>query len=160
MKYFYAVFFLQIFFIAQSDGQSLQRQCIASAGVSMSGNGTFIGQTIGQPYGTSSFSSEEIRYTPGFQQPPFYRVEMIKSAISAEIFPNPTAQQVTIQTAMELENVHIQIVDLNGKFLLDEEVGKFKSYSVNCSRWADGSYFITLADSKHDLYSSKLIIAH
>jgi hypothetical protein len=159
MRYFYLLFFLQIFFLTTSNGQSVQRQCVASAGTSVAGNGTYVGQTVGQPYGTSAFYSNEIRFTPGFQQPPSYKVENIKSVISAQIFPNPAAQQVMIETAMELQNVRFQIVDMNGKILLSEEVGKFKSYSVNCSAWADGTYFITLLDSEHELYSSKLIVA-
>ncbi len=158
MKLISTVIFFYIIFFSQGNAQSLQRQCIASAGSSMSDNGTLIRQTIGQPYGTTSYYSNEIRFNPGFQQPVFI-VETIMSIISATIFPNPTAQQVTIETEVELENARVQVIDINGKLLLDEKVGKLKSYTINCSDWANGSYFITLSDSKHDLYASKLIIA-
>jgi hypothetical protein len=66
--------------------QSLKRQSIGSAGSSKSETGTTIQQTIGQPYNTTSYYSNEVRYNPGFLQPVF-RIEGIKTSISAKIYP-------------------------------------------------------------------------
>lgn len=146
--------------------QTLKRQCIASTGNSSSmlpspigeGLGVRFQQTIGQPYGTTSYYSDKTRYNPGFQQPVF-SVEIIKSSINATVFPNPTSNQVTIETTLVLENVIIQIIELSGKLVLNEKINEFKSYTINCADWSNGVYLITLSDSKNNLYSSKLIIS-
>lgn len=148
-----------ILFICFSTGQAqtLKRQCIASTGSYVSENGTTIQQTIGQPYGTTSYYSNTTRFNPGFLQPVF-RIENIKTSINATIFPNPTSNQITIETTIILENVVVQIVDINGKLLLNKKIDELKSYTIDCSDWSSGAYLISLSDSKNALYSSKLII--
>lgn len=138
--------------------QTLKRQCIASTGNCILENGTTVQQTIGQPYGTTSYYSNKTRYNPGFQQPVF-SVETIKSTINATVFPNPASNQITIETNLTLENVIIQIIELSGKLVLNEKTNEFKSYTINCADWSNGVYLITLSDSKNNLYSSKLIIS-
>lgn len=145
-------------FFSTVDAQTLKRQCVASTGSYVSENGTTLQQTIGQPYGTTSYYSNTTRFNPGFLQPVF-RIENIKSSIEATIFPNPTSNQVTIESSIILENVIIQIVDINGKILLNQKINEFKTYTVDCSNWSSGVYLISLADSKSSLYSSKLIIS-
>lgn len=145
-------------FFSTGDAQTLKRQCVASTGSYVSENGTTLQQTIGQPYGTTSYYSNTTRFNPGFLQPVF-RIENIKSSIEATIFPNPTSNQVTIESSIILENVIIQIVDINGKILLNQKINEFKTYTVDCSNWSSGVYLISLADSKSSLYSSKLIIS-
>ncbi len=158
MRLLSSLLFLSFIFFSQAKSQTLQRQSISSAGSTMSANGNLVRQTIGQSYGTTSYYSNEMRYNPGFQQPVF-RVETISSTISASVFPNPTSKQVTIETSIVIENAIVHITDMNGKLLLHETIATLKTYSLNCSDWADGVYFITLSDSRHNLYASKLIIA-
>ena len=149
--------FIQFVFYSIGSAQTLKRQCVASTGSYVTENGVTLQQTIGQPYGTSPYYSNTTRFTPGFLQPVF-RIEIIKSNINATIFPNPTANQVTIETTIILENVLIQIVDFTGKILLNQKMAEFKTYTIDCSNWSSGAYVISLADSKNNLYSSKLII--
>ena len=156
--YFAIIPFLFIYHI-NLNAQSLKRECIASTtGSSVTSNGTTIQQTIGQPYGTTPNYSNNIKFTPGFQQP-IYKIEVIKSTVNVSLFPNPTSELVTIQAASILENVVIQIIDMNGKLLFTEKINELKNYTINCSNWANGVYVITLSDSHNDLYSSKLIIS-
>ncbi len=150
--------FILFIFSLNCNAQSLKRQCVASAGSLISANGAAVQQTIGQPYGASTYYSDETRFNPGFQQPVF-RIETIKSTINAAIFPNPASNKITIETNVQLENVTLQIIDLNGKLVLNEKINEFKSYTIYCGNWANGAYLIILSDSKNDLYSSKLIIS-
>ncbi len=145
-------------FFSKAEAQSLRRQCIASTGSATTGNGTTVQQTIGQPYGTSSYYSTTTRFNPGFLQPVF-SIENVKACINATIFPNPASNQITIETTLILEDVILQIVDISGKLVLNEKMNEFKSYSVDCSSWSNGVYLISLSDSKNNLYSSKLIIS-
>lgn len=157
MKGFCLGIFIFLVFFSAGDAQTLKRQCVASTGSYVSENGTTLQQTIGQPYGTTPYYSNTTRFTPGFLQPVF-RIENIKSSIEATIFPNPTSNQVTIESIIILENILIQIVDINGKILLNQKIAEFKTYTIDCSNWSTGAYVISLADSKNSLYSSKLII--
>ncbi len=150
--------FMLLACFSEGEAQTLKRQCVASTGSYMSENGTTIQQTVGQPYGTTSYYSNTIRYNPGFLQPVF-RIENIKSSINATIFPNPTTNQITIETTIVLENVIVQIVDINGKLVLNKKLNELKSYTIDCSSWSSGAYLISLSDSKNNLYSSKLIIS-
>ncbi|MDO9187237.1 MAG: T9SS type A sorting domain-containing protein [Bacteroidia bacterium] len=150
--------FLLLVFFSTGDAQTLKRQCVASTGNYVSENGTTLQQTIGQPYGTAPYYSNTTRFTPGFLQP-IFRIENIRSSIEATIFPNPTSNQVTIESTILLENILIQIVDITGKILLNQKVNEFKTYTIDCSNWSSGVYLISLADSKSSLYSSKLIIS-
>ncbi|MCE9539624.1 MAG: T9SS type A sorting domain-containing protein [Bacteroidetes bacterium] len=156
-KGIYFGLFILLAFFSKVDAQTLKRQCIASSGSYVTENGITLQQTIGQPYGTSPYYSNTTRYTPGFLQPVF-RIENIKSSIDAKIFPNPTSNQVTIESTILLENVLIQIVDITGKILLSQKIAEFKTYTIECSDWSTGAYLISLTDSKNSLYSSKLII--
>lgn len=144
-------------FFSKADAQTIKRQCIASTGSYITDNGTTVQQTIGQPYGTTSYYSNKTRFNPGFQQP-VYRIETIRSRINATVFPNPASNQITIETTVLLEDVTIQILDIGGKLLLNENIKEFKNYTIDCSNWSNGTYLISLSDSKNDLYSSKLII--
>ena len=151
-----ALFILLVFF-STGEAQTVKRQCVASAGSYVSENGITLQQTIGQPYGTAPYYSNTTRFTPGFLQPVF-RIENIKSSIEATIFPNPTSNQITIETTVILENVLVKIIDINGKLLLNKKIDVLKNYTIDCSDWSSGAYLISLSDSKNALYSSKLII--
>ena len=150
--------FILLVFFSKGNAQAIKRQCIASTGSYSTENGTTVQQTIGQPYGTTSYYSNKTRYNPEFQQP-VYRIEIIKSRIDATVFPNPAVNQLTIETSVLLEDVTLQILDISGKLLLNENIKEFKTYSIDCSNWSNGTYLITMSDSKYDLYSSKLIIS-
>lgn len=153
-----ACLFFLLFFLPKADAQSLKRECIASSGSSVVNNGTSIHQTLGQPYNTTSYYSNNIRFNPGFQQPAL-RIENVKSTINAKIFPNPTSNQITLETTTLLENATIQIIDMSGKLLFNEKLRELKSFPIDCSNWSNGIYMITLSDAKSNLYSSKLIIS-
>lgn len=140
------------------DAQTLKRQTIASAGNCVTENGTTVQQTIGQPYNTTSYYSNKIRYNPGFLQPVF-RVETIKATINATIYPNPASNQITIETTEVLEDVIIRVIDITGKLLLNEKLSELKSYTIDCSNWSNGVYVLSLYDAKSNLFSAKLIIS-
>lgn len=137
--------------------QSLQRQGIGSAGNYMFSDGALIQQTVGQPYSTQTSYEDNITYRPGFQQP-IFKVNLIRSNISMDVFPNPATNWVTLKSSKTLLNARIQVFDIAGKLLVDQHIDEFKSYTLNCQEWGNGIYVITLADDAKNSYSSKLII--
>lgn len=148
---------LTVFILSYSEAQTLQRQCIGSGGTYMLDNGLIIQQTVGQPYATNTSYSDGITYRPGFQQP-IFKIKLIHSTISLNVFPNPATSWVTLQCENILKDVIIRVVDITGKLLIEEKIAEFKIYSFNCDEWVNGTYLITASDSQHNSYSSKLII--
>ncbi|MFY9310498.1 MAG: T9SS type A sorting domain-containing protein [Bacteroidia bacterium] len=137
--------------------QSLQRQSIGSGGNYMFSDGALIQQTVGQPYSTQTLYEDNIAYRPGFQQP-IFKVNLIRSNISMDVFPNPATSWVTLKSSKTLLNVKLQVFDITGKLIVDQRMDEFKSYTINCQEWGNGMYVIALADDAKNSYSSKLII--
>lgn len=140
-----------------SYAQSIQRQSIGSAGGAVYSDGVLIQQTVGQPYSTNTYYDNGIAYRPGFQQPVF-KLSLIKTSISMDVFPNPAASWVTLKSSKILKNASLSVVDLNGKQLFKESFNEFNTYTLKCADWANGTYLISLTDQSGNSYSSKLII--
>ena len=161
MKKNFTIFFILFIlfgFINQINSQVLQRECVASGGTFMSSDGILIQQTIGQPYSTNTYYSNEISYRPGFQQPVF-KIQLIQSTINLSVFPNPATRLVTIQSKDgSIKDVIIQVIDMSGRVLINQQISEFKSYSFNCEDWANGIYIISLSGSQSKRYSAKLEI--
>lgn len=137
--------------------QTLQRQSIGSAGSYIYTEGTLVQQTIGQPYSTATKYDDNITYRPGFQQPVF-KINLIHTNINLDVFPNPATNWVILKTSKTLTNVKIQVVDITGKLIINQDVEEFKSHTINCEQWPNGTYVISLSDGGKNSYSSKLII--
>lgn len=159
IQYLLKSLFLMVLLVLCSPltGQTLQRQCIGSGGNCIVSNGLLIQQTVGQPYSTGTSYSDGVSYRPGFQQP-IIKVDLIKSNIKLDVFPNPAANWVTIKSSKTLTDAQIRIVEMSGKLLVEEKIAEFKTYSFNCESWINGTYIISLFDTKGNSYSAKLII--
>lgn len=149
------LFLISVF--SSSNAQSLTRQTTASSGNYVLSDGTLIQQTIGQPYNTETFYSEEISYRPGFQQPVFGIVQL-KSDISLKIFPNPAANYVTIEALEIVDDVALSLIDNLGKLILSEHIAQLKSHRLDCTNLANGPYFINVTNPENKTFSAKLII--
>ena len=73
--------------------------------------------------------------------------------ITAEIYPLPTENQITISTNQQL---NYRIIDLNGKIIKKGTVNTFKKV-LNTDNWQSGTYFITLSNDKGQTITRKLI---
>jgi hypothetical protein len=147
-------------FITQSNAQSLQRQCVASSGSFIHSNGILVQQTIGQPYFTGGYYSDEISFHPGFQQSVVFNIDKIKTNpnININLYPNPAVYSVSVESPEIINNATLQIVDISGKIMLNKNFTELKNYLINCETWSNGFYFITVSDSKNNKYTSRLII--
>lgn len=151
------IVFLLAGIFSNTQAQSLQRQVVGSAGSYMYSEGTLVQQTVGQPYSTTTRHEENMSYRPGFQQP-IFKVNLIRSTINLDVFPNPATNWVILQSTKTLSNVKIQVVDIAGKVIVNQQIDEFKSYTINCEEWLNGIYVISLSDGSNNSYSSKLII--
>lgn len=139
--------------------QSLQRSSINCIGHSGGDQSITIQQTVGQPYQTNSYYSNEIESRPGFIQPSQLFVEMIRSNFEVEVtvYPNPTSSIVYFKFNQNLENIEITVIDQYGKVVFKDKVNSLQNYTLECGEWQSGNYFINLTDQSGLSYNSKLI---
>lgn len=154
----YLIAAISVFATLQIKAQSIKRQSIASNGSSALIDGISIQQTIGQSYFTAGYYDNETGLRPGFQQFSKFRLKSIQSTyLNLNVYPNPAAYSVTIQSEDIIKDVLLQVTDLQGKLIFTETIAELATYHINCESWQNGIYFITLCNKKNK-YSSKLII--
>lgn len=65
-------------------------------------------------------------------------------AVQLEVFPNPTADLITLRVSSQLIGEELRIVDTNGRLVHKERFQGSGSMQVNCSGFAAGVYFIQI----------------
>ena len=81
-------------------------------------------------------------------------------ALSIDIYPNPSNGQIVVDIAGETEGLNVSILDVNGKLVQSETIGKVTTSvrkTMDLTSVAKGMYFIKLDDGK-DAVTQKLII--
>lgn len=148
------------FIVSQGEAQSVKRQTIGSACSSNTIDGVSVEQTIGQPYFTGAYYDNNLGLRPGFQQLSKIQVESIHSTLKLHlnVYPNPASYSVTIQSSDTIKSGLVQVMDINGKIILEEKVNQVDTYSINCESWQSGSYYMSLYDEQNNKYTAKLII--
>lgn len=139
--------------VSTTFGQSITPQVNSTCGEYFTGSNAQLSWTMGEPIiktvsGTSSI------ITQGFQQPDYNIVgigENPETSYGVTIFPNPTnnSLQIQIQDPGKAE-FKISLTDLNGKQLLDQDIGNTTSYAIDLTKYAVSIYFlnVTTKDGK------------
>jgi subtilisin-like proprotein convertase family protein len=81
-------------------------------------------------------------------------------ALSIDIYPNPSNGQIVIDVAGETDGLNISILDINGKLIQSEQIGKVTTgvrKAIDLRNVSKGMYFIKLDDGK-DAVTQKLVI--
>lgn len=81
-------------------------------------------------------------------------------ALNIDIYPNPSNGQIVVDIAGETEGLNVSILDINGKLVQSELIGKVTTgvrKAIDLTNVAKGMYFIKLDDGK-DAVTQKLII--
>lgn len=161
--FFYGIVILFVLNPFDNYSQSVKRQCIPSFGTTGITDSISFEQTAGQSYITTSFSSDKSAILQGFQQPNTFSVEDISSLslknLNLSIFPNPASYSITIKSDKEIEQSFIQVIDINGKYILSENINNLIEYVIFCDSWVNGVYLITIKDSQQNSKTFKLIIS-
>jgi phosphatidylserine/phosphatidylglycerophosphate/cardiolipin synthase-like enzyme len=99
------------------------------------------------------------RYNAGI---PLAVNEMAAQAITFELFPNPTGDQVSIALPADVEgSVSLIIYDHTGRQVENRsfDPGRNGTFIMDLSRFKNGLYIVTLSEGK-SVFSKKLVIAH
>jgi hypothetical protein len=150
------LFFVFIFlFTKNTSAQSFERKVYASAGKELKNNPLLFSSvrymtfTIGEPliFGGTTSSS---RITNGFIQPDGTSA-VSPPAVSAlaeannpfVVYPNPSADFFIVEAPEEsIERVHLQLIDLNGKLILETDFSSLKYKLELPEGTAPGTYFL------------------
>lgn len=155
---------LTIIFVAlsyQINAQSIERQSISSYGSSATIDGITIQQTVGQPYNTDAYTDSNISIRPGFQQSVLltaFLSNTLENTFIFSVYPNPVINSFNISIPEEINARIVQITDITGKVILDQEINRSEGDKISCNNWPDGLYFITITAENNSSYTSKFII--
>jgi len=140
--------------------QSIKRQCISSYNVSNASSNFIVLQTVGQPYSTTLSDRNVLQ---GFQQPISFKAskknDALVNCLEIKAFPNPAKQWVTIQSSTSAEISKIQVMDITGRSIFLDNNITLEDYKLDCSKWSNGIYIITVTDFQKQKSSLKLIIS-
>ena len=140
--------------------QQLLRPTIGSAGGGGIGlNKMYLNQSIGQPYGTSSYYGPSSSLHPGYEQP-FNAQSFVGNAnlVSLTLFPNPTTDFVVLSASSTLGNVLLEVFDFGGRKVFEKSIESFTNYKLQCTNWSNGFYLVRLTDALQNVYSSKIVV--
>lgn len=143
--------------IAQA--QSVKRQVISSMG-SPTHNQSNVNFTVGQPYATNVYESEEFSFRPGFQQKMSKKEAVTEKSnlFSANVFPNPAHKSFSIKHNSADRIVEVKIHNLNGSLIYEEEGEQLNT--IICDNWAEGIYMVIMVNESGNLSTSKINIQH
>lgn len=104
----------------------------------------------------------------GYGIPDFYKayvdntdapisISAYENALSCSVFPNPTSDQVHITTNAPLHNVSVQLMDMQGKTILTQEMGS-SNYrtSLSLQNVRSGIYFLQIKTA-NELIIKKIV---
>ncbi len=148
--------------VPENQAQSVKRQCISSYGAATITGDAAFAQTVGQPFNTLASSGNSTAVLQGFQQPVIFKAEAINSGplknLNLNVFPNPAAYTVTLQSDQPIEKSRIEVTDLAGRIVLSEQVSSLQQFELNCGSWKNGIYIITVRDDDQNISSIKVTI--
>ena len=162
-RFLFAFGVLAIFISMPLNGtcQQLLRPTIGSSGGGgLGANKMYLNQSIGQPYGTSSFYGPSSSLHPGFEQP-INAQSFVGNAnlISLTLFPNPTTDFVVLSASSALSNALLEVFDFGGRKVFEKSIENFTNYKLECANWSNGFYLIRLTDAMQNVYSSKIVLS-
>lgn len=142
------LFVIGILCMLSVSGQQLSPEVISSAGDYFIGSNATLSWTIGEGV-IETFTGTNCILTQGFQQP-FISVTGIKKLdnknLEIKVFPNPASDFLNVCfIATEKIDLIIELIDLNGKVLLNEKVVTDQLLKqINFNYLKPGSYFLRI----------------
>jgi len=136
-----------------ANGQSIERQLVASTGGQLSNGSAVVTQSVGEAI-TGELSSGSSTAYQGYQQADDFIVS-VQHALNTgvSVFPNPFHSSITIDGNNSFE--YLKLYDMQGKLIRTINLGQ--SSSVALSDLATGLYHIKLFSSNSELTSSHQI---
>ncbi len=140
-----------------SYSQTIVPEVVASSGDQYSDSINIISWTLGEIL-TETYTGNSQTLTQGFHQPIIEISSIDDLAIIKNIciYPNPTAEQLSIECPIKNLPLQIELLDMNGKQLLTKEWKQNSTYMLPMSLYSSGSYFLrikSIRENKENTYT-------
>lgn len=156
MKHIYVAllftFFGSITAWSQSSNMTILRQSIGRAGGSSSvqvGASNFLVQySVGQSSVIGTSANENFTLRQGFiQADALYEVNLVPELpLDITLYPNPFRDILQIRFEEELTGqIEFQVIDLNGRILLNEKINSTAQTELNLSSLSQGMYLVHIS---------------
>lgn len=125
-------------------------QVVSAAGKTGTQGGLTFHYTVGEPVITT-LSGNTRKVTQGFHQPELGVVSTYNPGLAAwniEVFPNPTAEALTVRFSNEKGNtLRASVFNLLGQAILtDRPLTQPEGSRLDCAAWQPGVYILQLQD--------------
>ncbi len=137
------------------------QESVVSSGGDAAGSDGSVNYTVGQTVYASS-STEEGSLSAGVQQPyEFFVVSSADETVAVDIdvnaYPNPTVDQVTLNTKTDgSQNLSFRLFDLEGKLLEQQEILQDKQV-ISMQHLAPGTYVLKVMQDDDPVKTFKII---
>ncbi|NOQ74449.1 MAG: T9SS type A sorting domain-containing protein [Crocinitomix sp.] len=87
--------------------------------------------------------------------------ELEEDNVQLSLYPNPAANNVTINSAnLDLNNAVLSITDVTGRLInVEYSINSSNEITVNCSNLRQGNYFVTVVDGENNKHVLSLVIS-
>jgi len=142
------------------NGQTIEREVIASAGDNFVSPTFTLSWTLGEPV-TETISNDYMILTQGFQQGELYKVTAVKEPLAElfdiNVYPNPTPDVLNISIRSHQDEIlSVQLYSLTGEKVLSEKT-KEKNIRFNLSHLSSASYLLSLRKLDGSLITTYVI---
>jgi hypothetical protein len=83
-------------------------------------------------------------------------IDDLQSSLAAKVYPNPTKDYLTVEFSQHKEAIQIQIVDVNGRLVLDQNYQADNKIELSVHDLVAGVYFVKIR-SKEEMQIVKII---
>jgi hypothetical protein len=141
-----------------ANSQSIVRSSLSCLGSTVTSNGLFVRQTVGQSSNTLVFTTGGFELRQGFQQPiaSFLSIKKIPP-IDFSLSPNPASDRTLLEFTQEYSQYTITIRNIYGLKLAEIKDGSSQSKWLEFKNYKPGIYIITVT-SGNQKASKKIII--
>lgn len=140
-------------------GQSTSQEIVSSSGEHYTGTNVQLSWTIGEPM-IDTYSTGPNQLTQGFHQTNLSAVgiEDLDESIIVNVYPNPTTQQLTIETNQLKGQYSINIYDVTGKLIYSKPIDSSANHIIDFSEHSNGSYHLHIINQDNNLIKTHQII--
>ncbi len=135
------------------------------AGGEASGSGGMVSYTVGQVFYNVQMGTDGKSTIQGVQQP--YEISVVTGVeeakgihLDARVFPNPTADYLTIRldakTPLDIRNLRFLVVDINGRLLQTVEA-KGRETRMEMTNLVGGTYYVKVLEKNNELKVFKMV---
>ena len=147
-----------VVFVKTAMAQSIAPDVIATSGTSFNDGTSQLDWTLGEPV-TATFSTGSDILTQGFHQPNLLAtaINNMETDYSVLVFPNPSIDYIQLQFQNLKETVTVELMSSEGMLLQSKEVDSTNELQLDMSKYAAGTYLLSVKDSHSKVKTYQVI---